>query len=116
MRKLYLFIRLTPEVVTIPLGVIIYIASIFALRHVDDTTPAIDLKHWLAFPFTILVAFFANQFSYLAIKFNRPDLWKQYRFIMIREKGYLPKEFGSLWWRYYVSLFIGVFLSLYLVA
>lgn len=116
MKKAYLFIRLTPEFVTIPLAALVYVLALYGLRDIDDTTPAIDLKHWLSFPFTILVAFFANQFSYLAIKFNRPDLWKQYRLIILRETNAISSDFDVLWWRYYVSLFIGVFLSLYLVA
>lgn len=115
-------LRLYPELVAIPTALVGYTLAVFFMRYVDETEPIIDLHRWLAFPFAILSAFFANFTAYAAIKYNRPDLWKAYSKVFtdcwaVSKMGMqFEQSFNTLWWRYYVSILASLFLSLYLVA
>jgi len=115
MKAIQKALKLYPEFVAIPSVLIVYVVVVFGMRFIDETTPIIDLSKWLSFPFTLLACFFANFTAYAAIKFNRPDLWKQYVEIIDgtceRDTSYL----SMLWWRYYLSILCAVFLSLLIV-
>jgi hypothetical protein len=115
MKAIQKALKLYPEIIAIPGILIIYVIVVFAMRHIDNTVPMIDLSKWLSFPFALLACFYANFAAYTAIKFNRPDLWKQYVEIIDgtceRDTSYL----SMLWWRYYLSILCAVFLSLLIV-
>lgn len=106
--KIVQTIKLFPEIVTLPILVLLFIGIEKPLAYFDPTIALYGVDFIQVLLMAFIGVMFANAIAHGAIKYNQPKVWKEYK--SWRNGGNKPQGYLTLLAIYIISFIVLVYL------